>query len=205
MKGLDLRTATGILNVTGKTMLNLPMSITVEGANLDIPIVLGIFESPCKTTAGRASIFTFNINANRTLTGVYNCNQTWVWQSGIKVKGVIEVEGGFPVVPTGDITVKTGTATMVVPFAEIVLGNNKWRFRGTAPGVSRLSMDNKKHTFYMKVSREEGIGIPPVGPGQPISHLIQVQFQIPTADGVITFDSTLQILRRNSNNRTWNR
>ncbi|GEM_PF-1237430 len=210
MKGLDLRASMGVSNQTAMLLHELPMRLTIEGADLEIPLVVGTFECPCATTAGQGSKLSFRSKSNRTLTGVYQCNKTVASQKGaghnLKVKGVIEAEGGAPVVPTGDITVKIGDATLVMPFAHLVGRGTTWSYKNrTAQGITGFSLDNRKHTFVLSASKVAGTGIPLSGPAAPAAHRLQIQLQVPTADGVLVFDSIVEILRRSGGTRAWQR
>ncbi len=203
LRGLDLRVALGVPNATAKILQNIPVSLTIAKAELEIPLVIGTFASPCTTTVGKTSKITFSSRLDSTLTGLYNCNRTTVWGSGVKVTGVIEANGGGQVVPTGDITVKVGGATMVIPLADVVIKGSKWSYRSTAPGITRFNLDNRNHTFYMLVSRMEGIGIPISGPSEPLQYRLPVQLKIPTASGDMAFYSIIEILRLRPTTRTW--
>ncbi|MCX7001654.1 MAG: ice-binding family protein [bacterium] len=210
MKGLDLRASMGMSNETAMLLHELPMRLTIAGANLEIPLVIGTFECPCATTAGQGSKLTFRSTANRTLTGVYQCNKTVASQKdtghNLKVNGVIEAEGGGPVVPTGDITVTIGDATLVMPFAHLVGRGTTWSYKNrTAQGITGFSLDNRKHTFVLSACKVAGTGIPLSGPAAPAAHRLQIQLQVPTADGVLVFDSIVEILRRSGATRAWKR
>ena len=221
VRGLDLRAATGAPNVTGRTLLNLPMSLSIQTAGLDIPLVAGTFECPCATTAGKASRITFNNKSNRTLTGLYLCTTTLVQQQGnaepgaqaarsgavhnIKVEGVIETLGGGAVNPTGDITVKLGDATLLIPFEQMSERGSVWSYKGAGPGITGFSLDNGKHTFSLSASKVEDTGIPLTGQGAPKSYRLDIQLQMQTEGGAMGFDSTVEILRPFSSDWTWRR
>jgi len=213
IKGLDLRKSIVVPNATAKVLYDLPLRLTIEGANLDIPLVIGTFECPCTTKIDRASNLSFISTSNRTLTGLYNCSKTQAGQQKqeggdvfkVNVTGVIESDGGEAVVPNGDITVKIGDATQVIPFAQLILGDTSWRYKGKAPGITSFALDNKKHTFSILASNVAGTGIPLIGTDAPISHRLQIQLQVPTAGGTMIFDSIVEILRKNSNTKAWNR
>ncbi len=213
LKGLDLRTAIGVPNATGKILYDLPLRLTIEGAGLDIPLVIGTFECPCSTKVDKVSNITFNSTSNITLTGLYNCNKTQVNQQkqqggdvfNVKVTGVIEADGGGQVVPNGDITIKIGDATSVIIFAQMTGNGAKWTYKGKSPGITSFIIDNKKHTFTLAASKVAGTGIPLNVAGAPTSYQMQIQLQVPTAVETMIFDNTVEILRKNSTSKTWNR
>ena len=213
IKGLDLRTAIGVPNTTAMILYDLPLRLTIEGAGLDIPLVLGTFECPCSTKIDKASSLTFNSTSNITLTGLYNCNKTQVNQQkqqggdvfNVKVTGVIEADGGGQVVPNGDITIKIGDATSVIIFAQMTGNGAKWTYKGKSPGITSFIIDNKKHTFTLAASKVAGTGIPLNVAGAPTSYQMQIQLQVPTAVETMIFDNTVEILRKNSTSKTWNR
>ena len=213
LKGLDLRTAIGVPNATANILYNLPLSLTITNANMDIPLVIGTFECPCSTKIDRASNLSFNSTSNRTLTGVYNCSQTQAVQQkqqggdvfNIKVTGVIEDDGGGEVVPTGDIIVKIGDAPFVIIFAQMTHNGTKWTYKGKAPGITSFIIDNKRHTFKLAASNVAGTGIPLNVADAPTLHQMQIQLQVPAAQETMIFDSTVEILRKNSKTKTWSR
>ncbi len=213
IKGLDLRTAIGVPNTTAMILYDLPLRLTIEGAGLDIPLVLGTFECPCSTKIDKASSLTFNSTSNITLTGLYNCNKTQVNQQkqqggdvfNVKVTGVIEADGGGEVAPTGDITIKIGDATSVIIFAQMIGSGAKWTYKSKAPGITSFIIDNNNHTFTMLASRIAGTNIPLNDPGAPTSYQMQIQLQVPTAVETMIFSSTVEILRKNSTSKTWSR
>ena len=213
IKGLDLRTAIGVPNTTAMILYDLPLRLTIEGAGLDIPLVLGTFECPCSTKIDKASSLTFNSTSNITLTGLYNCNKTQVNQQkqqggdvfNVKVTGVIEADGGGEVAPTGDITIKIGDATSVIIFAQMTGSGAKWTYKSKTPGITSFIIDNKNHTFTMLASRIAGTNIPLNDPGAPTSYQMQIQLQVPTAVETMIFSSTVEILRKNSTSKTWSR
>ena len=94
---------------------------------------------------------------------------------------------------------------MVIPFAELVIHDNTWRYKGKAPGITGFSVDNKKHTFSLMMSKVADTGIPLLGADAPTSHRLKIQLLVPTSGATMTFESTIEILRKNSNSRTWNR
>ncbi len=213
LKGLDLRTAIGVPNATGKILYDLPLRLTIEGAGLDIPLVIGTFECPCSTKIDKVSNITFNSTSDITLTGLYNCNKTQVNQQkqqggdvfNVRVTGVIEADGGGQVVPNGDITIKIGDATSVIIFAQMTGNGAKWTYKGKSPGITSFIIDNKKHTFTLAASKVAGTGIPLNVAGAPTSYQMQIQLQVSTAVETMIFDNTVEILRKNSTSKTWNR
>jgi hypothetical protein len=210
LKGLDLRAILGVPNETTTTLRNLTMRLTIDGANLEIPIVVGTFECPTSTKAAKISRLTFNSKQNRTLTGLYQSNLTQVWQRpgpvhSFMVNGAIEAEGGGAVNPTGDITVKIGTATLVMPFAQLVTDGTDWSFKGASPGIVRFVLRNSKHVFVLSAWRVADTGIPLASQSPLDSHHLQIQLQVPTVGGVMIFDSIVEILRPSSEGQAWRR
>jgi VCBS repeat-containing protein len=209
MKGLDLRAVLGVANETSTTLRDVTMSLTIAGAGLDIPLVVGTFECPTSTKADKSSRISFNAKINRTLTGIYQCLLTHVSQKGtvhnVKVTGVIEAEGGGAVDPTGDITVLVGDASLTIPFGQLVHRGAAWSFKGAAPGITKFSLNNGKRTFALSASGVAGTGIPLSGSGAPVSHRLQIQLQVPTAGGLAIFDSIVEILRPSDSATGWKR
>jgi hypothetical protein len=209
LKGLDLRDVIGAPNETSTTLNELPMSIMVEGASLDIPLVVGIFECHSVNRFDKASKLTFKYKADSTLTGLYQAISTKVSQKGtvhnLTVKGVIEADGGGAVIPTGDIAVKIGNATMVIPFADLMAKGTDRSYKGKAPGITKFTLQNSKHAFALTAVQVAGTGIPLANADAPTSHRLQVQMQVPTADGLMLFDCIVEILRPNGNAKAWKR
>jgi hypothetical protein len=212
MEGLDLSATMGVPNVTATILQDVSMRLVIENGNLAIPIVDGTFECPCTTKAGKISRLSFQGQSNRTLTGVYNCKTTEVWQKGevyvVQVNGSIEADGGDPVQPTGDITVLIGDATLVIPFAQMIDNGSFWSYKyknAAGSGVIQFRLKSRRHTFSLLVSDVAATGIPLSGLGATEKHLLRVQLQVPTASGVAVFDSTVEILRLDGGHTYWMR
>jgi hypothetical protein len=208
-KGMDLRETVGVPNETATMPHELTMSVSVVGAGLDIPLVVGTFECQSKTRLDKTSKLTFKNTSDSTLTGLYQCLSTRVSQRGtvhtITVKGVIEADGGGSVIPTGDITVKIGGAIMVIPVADLVIKNDDRSYKGAAPGITKFTLQNSKHAFALTAAMVEGTGIPLANVDAPTSHRLQIQLQVPTDDGVTILDSIVEILRSNGKAKAWKR
>jgi VCBS repeat-containing protein len=209
VKGLDLRTAIGVTNETATMPRDLTMTVTVADADLDVPLVAGTFACQSVTKTDKTSKLTFKNKSDSTLSGVYQCSSTKVSQKGtvhnLTVKGLIEAEGGGSVIPTGDITVKIGDAILVIPAADLVVKNDDRSYKGVAPGITKFTLQNSKHAFALTAVMVEGTGIPLGNFDAPESYRLQVQIQVPTADGVTVFDSIVEILRPNGNAKAWKR
>jgi VCBS repeat-containing protein len=209
VKGLDLRTVIGVPNETATMPHDLTMTVTVADADLDVPLVVGTFECQSVTKVGKTSKLTFKNKSDSTLTGVYQSSSTRVYQKGtvhnITAKGLIEAEGGGSVIPIGDITVKIGDTSLVIPFADLVVKNDDRSYKGTAPGITKFSLQNSKHAFSLTAVQVVDTGIPLGNFDAPESYRLQVQIQVPTADGLMVFDSIVEILRSNGNAKAWKR
>jgi hypothetical protein len=212
MVGLDLSPIMGVSNVTATILQDVSMRLVIENGNLAIPIVLGTFECPCSTKAGKTSQLSFQGQTNRTITGMYQCRTTKVWQQGevysVQVRGSIEADGGDAVVPTGDITVTIGNATLVIPFAQLIDNGSFWSYKyknGLNNGLIQFQLKSRSHTFYLLVSDLAATGIPFSATGATEKHLLKVQLQVPMASGVGIFDSTVEILRLDGRQTRWMR
>jgi VCBS repeat-containing protein len=209
LKGLDLRAALGLANATGAGETPVTIHLSIAGGGLDVPLAAGVFLSPFKTTAGKASAVTFSSKANRSLSGVFQSNKAGVKEAAgathtVTVSGVIVAEGGGAVVPNGDITVKLGDAELVIPFAAMT-GGTKWSYKGAAPGITKFVLDNGKRTFSLTAAVVAGTGIPVAGPGAATVHPLDIGLDVPTGAGPMSFQSTVEILRTSATATSWKR
>ena len=214
LKGLDLRAVLGLSRPLATVLHESPvpvmLDLTIAGAGLEVPLVVGTFECPLATTAGKTSRLTFETRSDCTLTGVFQCCLAGASQKtgavySLATRGVIEAAGGGAVVPTGDITVTIGQATLVIPFAQVVDHGTAWSYAGTSPGITAFSLHNDTHNFALSASRVAGTGIPLSATDAPTAHGLYVQLRVPTAAGVMVFDSTVELLRPSGRQLTWRR
>jgi hypothetical protein len=164
-------------NVSALTGSPVRVTLMVDGANLDLSVLSATLE----TVAGK-----FGFKTQRTLSGVYGWTKTVATQQPdgsftIAARGVIEAEGGFPVVPTGNTRVTIGghvSQTALLPSA--------YRFKFNAAALANT-------------------GIPPAGAGAPTVHRLPVMFEVPTATGTNIFETIIELKRATPTTTKWQR
>lgn len=157
-----------------------------------------------KTTDAVASLFrTLKTSASEDGLGAYK----------ITVAGVITGADGDPVIPAGatSITITLGSAAPVVlPFASLVKkgvldAETTWTYSsklGAVTGLLKFQLSNAKRTFTISTDALAGTGIPD-STGGALSHDLDIQMEVSTPDGDITFTTTVEILRTSSTTGKW--
>ncbi len=212
--GTDLREALGLTNRSeaGVTVLN--VTLTINGANLDVPVTTAQLECPYRTTTNKTSLLKFNFRKNRTLSGAFNCNRT-VGSLSIKsetavIRGAMTAEGGGPIVPNGDITVQVGNAVLTLPFASLTAKatgtNSVWQYAGHhgEPGITKFTLSNATRSFTVSISAND-LGLPAAGPAGPMKYDLPLLIEVPTADGPMYFDSIIELERSSGTSKHWQR
>ncbi len=207
--GADLRSALGLANVTGTGLHVVAVQLTINGANLDVPITTAEIECLFKTTANKASRLKFNFRKNRTMSGAFNANKTAGSKSSkgesVAIKGVATAEGGGAINPNGDITVHIGNVTLTLPLGMLTNTDGVWQYSGNGlAGLKKFVLSNKVRSFTL-VATSSDIGLPPAGHGKAMKHDLPVQIEVPTADGTMLFESIIELKRANEMSNRWKR
>ncbi len=209
LTGADLRTALGLTNQTAAGVTVLEVRLTINGANLDVPVTVADIEAGFKTAAGKSSALKFNFRKNRTISGAFNANKTVgaVSNNGqsVAIKGVVTAEGGGAINPTGDITVHIGNDTITIPQAMLSNKNGVWQYAGSGvAGLKKFVLSNATRSFVLGVG-SNNIGLPAAGPAAPMKHDLPLQIQVPTADGTMIFESIIELKRSSETATHWKR
>ncbi len=218
VRGVDLRNAVGLANATSSGMVVLDVTLTINGANLDIPVVANQFETPYVGLLDKSTRAKFAYRINRALDGVYNSNRTGAAQqkdNGFKVaaKGAIETEGSDPIVPNGPIKITIGGNVLNVPLGSLVKAGTSdatsiWTYSsklGVVSGLAKFSISNVKHAFRLTTGSLNATGVPLAGPGAAISHRVQIKVEVPTANGPALYDTTVELKRPVDTATKWKR
>jgi VCBS repeat-containing protein len=189
--GGDLASAISLPNTTGSGLQMLDVTLTINGASLDIPAVTGELEALYVTTAGKSSKGKFAYKTNRTMTGVYNWNKTGVGQLKdgkfrITASGVIEASGGNAVIPTGNTRVTIGGSVFTIPDPNV-----KFALIGTS------------RSFKISANELSGTGIPASGNGAATSYELPITFEVPTAGGTNVYQTVIEIKRLVGTSTKW--
>jgi VCBS repeat-containing protein len=193
ISGIDLRAATGLVNVSGTGNIMLDVTLTIAGAMLDIPEISGQLETPFTTTADKSSKGKFVFKKDRTLTGAFNWNKTTAAQlkdGTFKVtgKGVAEAEGGAGIAPTGNTRVTIGGAVFTVPAADV-----------------QFVLDGTKRTFKIGASGLVGTGIPLASANAPTEYELPIMFEVPVVGGTNIFETIIELKRPDGTSTKWKR
>ena len=209
LRGGDLRSALGLANISETGLTVVTVRLTINGAYLDVPIMAAQLETPYRTVVDKATSLKFSFRRNRALTGAFNCNKTAGKVTPgqmVITRGVLSAENGQTVIPNGDITVHVGNATTIVPFAGLNTSGAICTFAGdkTAGGTLKFGVNNYLHSFILAVA-SDSIGLPAAGPGNPTTYDLPVVIEVPTSDGVMYFQSIIELKRPSETSGTWKR
>ena len=209
LTGANLRGALGLANTAGTGLSIVTVRLTINGADLEVPITTAELECPFKTTANKASQLKFNFRKNRTLSGAFNANKTTGSVSSkaevVTIKGAITAEGVNSITPNGDITIHAGNSVMTVPLAMLSNVNGVWQYNGTGvAGLKSFLLSNTVRAFKVSVASFD-VGLPAAGAGAPTKHDLPLQIQVPTADGTMVFESIIELKRPSNTSTHWKR
>src|SRR5204863_1207958 len=145
-------------------MHDVTVRLTVNNANLDVPVTTATLECPFKTVANKSSQVKFSFRKNRTMTGVFNANKSAGSKSSkgesVTIKGVVTAEDGGAVNPNSDITIHIGNDTMTLPLAMLSNNAGVWQYNGSGvAGLQSFVLSNKVRSFTLGVG-SSGIGLP---------------------------------------------
>ncbi|MGH8596741.1 MAG: hypothetical protein ACREXT_08800, partial [Gammaproteobacteria bacterium] len=209
LTGANLRTALGLANATGTGLTNVTVRLMISGADLEVPVTTAELECPFKSTANKSSQLKFNFRKNRTMTGAFNANKSTGSMSSkgqsVTIKGAVTAEDGETIDPNNDITIHIGDDTMNLPLAMLSNNAGVWKYNGTGvAGLKKFILSNKARSFTLGVG-SSAIGLPAAGSGEPMKYDLPVQIQVPTADGLMVFESIIELKRSSETSTHWKR
>lgn len=132
----------------------------------------------------------------------------------VTAAGVITGAEGDPVIPDNatSITLTVGNAApIVIPFASLVKkgvidAETSWTYSsklsGPVTGLLKFQISNSKRSFSFATDALAGTGIPD-STGGSLTHDLDIQLEVSTPDGDITFTTTIEILRTSSTTGKW--
>jgi uncharacterized repeat protein (TIGR01451 family) len=209
VSGIDLRSALGLANQTGAGFAMINVRLIINGANLSVPVMTAGLEPAYRTTADKSSSLRFNFRKHRTLSGVFNCNKTTATDSSkgekVRVRGVFTGDNGDVITPTGDVTLQIGASTMTIPVTSVSSAAGAWQYSGsTGFMTASLRFSNVKRGFSLSLSTDT-VSLPAAGAGMPTTSDLPVTIKIPTANGVMVFESIVELKRKSPTATTWKR
>jgi uncharacterized repeat protein (TIGR01451 family) len=208
LTGADLRSVIGLVNATGTGLHDVTVRLTINGANLDVPVTTAQLECPFKTTANKSSQLKFNFRKNRTITGAFNANKSTGSKSSkgesVTIKGVVTAEDGGSITPNDAITIRVGNDTITLPMAALSNKSGVWQYAGSVAKLSKFTLSNKARSFTLGVV-SSSIGLPATGSGTGMKYSLPLQIQVPTADGLMTFESIIELKRTSETATHWKR
>lgn len=126
-------------------------------------------------------------------------------------RGAIVPIGGGSVEPTGAITVRIGTLPPLTVSVKRQGAANAgsgsvYRYRGTGEGIRRLRLESRFRRFSLWTGplATDLVFAAAAGPGGCRGQ-VPVQLEIPTADGVLVFRTTVEPIRRAGADQLWKR
>jgi hypothetical protein len=191
--GADLRSASGLTNLTGMGKAVLDVELSIAGANLDLSDLNAQLETPFTTVGGKSSKGKFSFKKHRTLSGVYNWNKTTATQLkdgkfAVAGKGVIESSAGEQLIPTGTIQITIGGEVLTPSTSGVTFG-----------------LDGVKRVFQLKATELSATGMPAAGGGAVTVYRLPIALAIPTVDGTNHFDTTIELKRPTDLSLKWSR
>jgi hypothetical protein len=141
-------------------------------------------------------------------------------KTGYKVIATGPIEGEFSaaLVPTGDITIVLGGdgtpstgETIAVPFTALLLKGsgvktvvNYSKKLEEVPELLKFQINNAKRKYVLKTGELTATGIPESGAGGNAFSL-RIEIRVPTASGVQTLLTAVEIKRASASSTSWKR
>ncbi|MCK6472077.1 MAG: Ig-like domain-containing protein [Planctomycetes bacterium] len=210
VKGADLTAALGLANTNESGTTELAIDVTVFGAGLATETATGNAVFSYTTKADDATKGGFNFKTGALMDGVFFAAKTSVAEDKagghkVSVKGVLSAPGSSALVPSGDVGLVIGTESITIPLANLASGGGVLVVaKGAHPALDAFVIDTNKKAFTIATNVLSGTGVPPAG-DSVTSHGLLLRIVIPTAGGAVTFESTVEILRKDSNSTKWKR
>lgn len=210
IKGADLTAALNLADTNESGTTELTIDVAVLGAGLATETAMGNAVFSYTTKAGASTKSGFNFKTGALVDGVFYAAKTAVTEDKagghkVSVKGVLTTPGGVALVPTGDVGLVIGTESISIPFLSLTAGGGVFSVaQGAHSTLSAFVIDTNKKAFTIGTNVLSGTGVPPAG-DPATSHGLLLRIVIPTAGGAVTFESTVEILRKDSNSTKWKR
>lgn len=216
--GLDLRSILNLSNTTETVTNIVSVAVEVAGAGLISPVAIAQMELPFVSKLNSKSAAKFAFKKNRLPSGVFRSLKTAATQTiagghTVTAQGPLVGIGAVPVIPTGNVTIRVGGATIVVPFASLVRSGvsdsaSLWTFSpalGGVAGLSKFSFGNATRGFTLVTTDLAETGIPLAGVAAPLSFNLPIEIEVPTAEGTVKFQTTVELKRTSSTATQWKR
>lgn len=209
-KGGDLRAILGLANASEIGETELGVTVSVTGAGLDTPTSTARAVFAYTTIQDDATTGTFSFCTGTLSSGVFFAAKTTVAQAPdgshkVQVKGHLAVSGGGEIAPAGDVHVMLGDRDLDLPPASLgvakgVLGVAK----DAEPALPGFALDTVRRKFKIATALLDGTGVPLAG--EPATaHDLLVRVVIPKAGEPLILETTVEILRKDSNATRWKR
>jgi hypothetical protein len=210
VKGLDLRSATGLSDDAGAGVVPIRITARVDGVGLVHPVAGADLEFGHSTKSGKFTKGAFRYAKSRSLSGVFaaetvqaKCTDTGV--HALRWSGVLTGADGAPVVPTGPIKLMIGdTASVVAPIGEFAVSAKRVRIAkaGFVDGLAKFDYRSDKGTLRFTTTALPGMGLPATG---AVFAELPARIEFATADGNVAFETTIGLSRKSPAAAKWDR
>lgn len=210
IRGADLRAALGLADVTESGSVELDVSVTVMGAGLDTETSRARASFQFKTQAGRSSQGKFSIRSRPLTGGLFFATRTKLTEDAegrhsASISGAFAAPEGWPLQPTGSVVLTLGGETSpIAPDLLSVTSEGLSLLKGSHPKWSAFVLSASRGSFQIASQPLDALGVPPAG-DPATAHDFRVRVVVPTANGPIVFETTIEVLRSSPASRVWSR
>lgn len=218
ISGNDLRTALDdVLDVATVAPASLPVRLGLvfnATTGLDTIAYEGQPNFLYTTKAGSASKGKFSFKTNQLLSGAYTALKTSAKESKLGGEhlvasvGALELGGGGAVVPDSNSTITLDIGTKSITFNSNLLvqsAKNLTLPKDAIPELTFFNLNNLKKTFAFKTAATlAGTGIPNAGSGGA-AHDLTIRLTMVIGGESVELDTTVEILRKDNNSKSWKR
>ncbi|MCK6473447.1 MAG: S8 family serine peptidase [Planctomycetes bacterium] len=195
------------------------VSVQIMSGGLDVPTQETRILFDFTTRANSSTKGKYSFKTTDAVASVFRALKTSASEDGLGVykfaaSGVITGADGDPVIPDNatSITITIGSAApVVIPFASLVKNGvldaeTSWTYSsklaGPVAGLLKFQLSNAKRTFTISTDALAGTGIPD-STGGGLRHDLDIQMEVSTPDGDITFTTTVEVLRSSNTTGKW--
>lgn len=220
-KNVDLRGYFGVQDSTTSKEVRAEVKVEVKGVPIDTPIARGVFGTDLTANPGKPAKGSFKFNTSPVVKGVMKSFRTTASQGStghkIGAGGAVVGDLDAPLVPTGPVTLTIGGdgvstgVQFVLPLDEFAVkgagDSSKWTYKGkkaSVPEIALLLIDNVKKIFKLKTGEIAGTGIPSTGTGIT-EHDLRIALSVPTANGTLDLETTIELKRKSDSSKAWKR
>lgn len=210
IKSADLADTIGLANTTEAGALALTIEVTILGAGLDTETFAAHALFTYSTIQSGKSKGSFNYKTDKSMEGYFIAAKTMISEDKagahtVSAKGYFETPGNADLAPIGNITLTIGAQVITIPSTNLNVADSVITLpTGAHPDLEKFIFYTNKRSFAILSNALVATGVPLAG-DLATSHELLLRIEFPTVDDLVTFESTVEILRSSFTSKKWKR